>query len=98
MLVTGAGASRNLGLATRFPLMADWSEHLRTSFDSLAPRVAEAVGLRIGMRGDEFETALGRFLEFESSIPIMQEFQLFGSQPPMTTTGPVREWMDIRPS
>jgi hypothetical protein len=63
VLVTGAGASRALGVNGKpMPLMGDWSDHL---VRKLGQRVGyrEATGLKSGMSGEAFEARLGKFLQ-----------------------------------
>jgi hypothetical protein len=72
--------------------MADWSNSLRASIDTIEANLAEAIGLRDGMRGDEFEEALGRFLEFEGLVPTVARFLRLGGPQPMSTNSEIDAW------
>ena len=55
VIVTGAGASRKLGVATDFPLMGDWAGFLRDELEKAVPGLARAIGLEEGVTGPQFE-------------------------------------------
>jgi hypothetical protein len=59
LIVTGAGASRELGKDKELPLMSDWATLLCAELDRREPRLAEAIGLMPAMASDEFERTLG---------------------------------------
>jgi len=61
VLVTGAGASRDLA-DPPFPLMADWSAALRRHLGSKGMHFGDIVNLPDGANGYEFEERLGAFL------------------------------------
>lgn len=61
VLVTGAGASRDLGTSP-FPLMADWSAALRKHLGSKGMHLSDVVDLPDGANGYQFEERLGTFL------------------------------------
>jgi hypothetical protein len=69
LIVTGAGASRNLGVERAMPLMGDWARALVDALNEIAAGFGLAVGLRADMVGEEFEEALGRFLAWSRSLP-----------------------------
>jgi hypothetical protein len=60
LLVTGAGASRDLGDQRPMPLMDDWCQDLITRFQeaSLAD-AAEIIGLTTVRRPEDFEASIG---------------------------------------
>ncbi len=63
MLITGAGASRELGLGEPMPLMKDWSTALvRALAQAPSSGLVQLTGLSPEMDGMEFEQRLGRFL------------------------------------
>jgi hypothetical protein len=65
LLVTGAGASRELGVGeSSMPLMADWSNGLSKALDHHELGLAEACSLQPGMSGPEFEENLGLLLKW----------------------------------
>ena len=93
VLVTGAGASRQLGADSHpLPLMADWSDRLIVRINSIESRLAEAIGLQPQMRGDEFEEALGRFLELDSELPLFEQFVHLGAAQLMRSTQEMNAW------
>jgi hypothetical protein len=49
VVVTGAGASRNLGAKGELPLMADWAGILVEDVDKAEPGLASAIGLSSGL-------------------------------------------------
>jgi hypothetical protein len=73
--------------------MRDWSNSLRASIDGIEAQLALAIGLTDGLRGDEFEEKLGRFLEFEGLIPMIEGFVPFGGPQPMAVTSDVQQWV-----
>lgn len=78
-LITGAGASRNLGIEeTKMPLMADWSDALCGALDSEVPGFALACGLEPGMQGPEFEANLGLLLKFDQARDLIERFAPLG--------------------
>lgn len=79
VLVTGAGASRQFGEGGRpLPLMADWSDALVTALDRSEPKLADTIGLRSGLRGEEFEEALGAFLRWTQTLDATERFLQVG--------------------
>ncbi|HXA27655.1 MAG TPA: SIR2 family protein [Candidatus Angelobacter sp.] len=73
VLVTGAGASRDLGArGSQLPLMGDWSDFLVKKL-AAHPAYLEASGLKNGMLGEDFEAQLGRFLQQVRAFPLISE-------------------------
>jgi hypothetical protein len=81
LLVTGAGASRNLGIGEqKMPLMADWSNSLCAALDNEKQGLAAACRLERGMVGPEFEENLGLLLKFDEALPLVDRFAQLGRQ------------------
>jgi len=74
VIVTGAGASRELGQEAPLPLMADWCDRLCEALDAHEPGLAAAAGLKPGISGEEFEEALGALLRWQDLRPLNQRF------------------------
>ncbi len=72
--------------------MADWSDRLIVRINSIESRLAEAIGLQPQMRGDEFEEALGRFLELDSELPLFEQFVHLGAAQLMRSTQEMNAW------
>jgi len=67
LLITGAGASRNLGKTDEpMPLMDDWSNALVDALEAAERGLAARCGLRVSLSGTEFEEALGLLLRWEA--------------------------------
>lgn len=94
VLVTGAGASRELGVDGQMPLMTDWSESLMRDLNVVEVDLATAIGLRADMRGDEFEEVLGAFLEWQQTVDLAARFSTFGGPKPGTNYADVLGWLD----
>lgn len=73
LLVTGAGASRNLSAFPDepMPLMADWAERLR---QSLGPELSSMSGLDGAQTGPEFEETLGSLLRWQETFDTTRRF------------------------
>jgi hypothetical protein len=83
LLITGAGASRNLGHeGTLMPLMGDWSDALCTSLDAEESGLAGACHLASGLDGPEFERSLGLLLRWQQVRDLEERFQGLGGQSP----------------
>ncbi|HET7443129.1 MAG TPA: hypothetical protein VFJ57_00575 [Solirubrobacterales bacterium] len=78
LLITGAGASRNLGADAQMPLMPDWSDALCDALDAREPKLAQACHLTPGLQGPEFEKNLGLLLRWEQVRPLELRFQDLG--------------------
>ncbi len=87
LLVTGAGASRELGLGQPLPLMPDWSNALCEKLDSAERNLAEAIGLRPGLSGPEFERGLGDFLRWQEFRHLEERFGGLGGPHPGSEYG-----------
>lgn len=78
LLVTGAGASRNLGDNALMPLMSNWSDALCEALDNHEPGLASSCGLQRGMEGVEFEENLGLLLRWQQVRHLEEIFQNLG--------------------
>jgi hypothetical protein len=93
LLVTGAGASRNLGRDDEgLPLMGDWANALCTALDEQLPGLANACGLSTGMAPDKFEEAVGQLLEYGRTQPMIDRYLTFGGPNPGEVHGDVQGW------
>ena len=97
LLVTGAGASRNLGDPERpaLPLMADWSESLCTALDDEHEGLAAACALRPGMDGEEFEKALGLLLLWKRVQWLEERFAQLGGRPIGNVAEPIVQAREV---
>lgn len=81
VLVTGAGASRRLGIDdSPLPLMADWSDALCAALNAKEADLAAACHLKTGMGGEEFEKNLGLLLRWEQVRHLNERFEGLGSR------------------
>lgn len=79
LLITGAGASRNLGHEDApMPLMPDWADALCEALDEQETNLASACHLKPGMAGPEFEENLGLLLRWEQVRHLEKRFQDLG--------------------
>jgi hypothetical protein len=78
LLITGAGASHNLGLNEPLPLMSNWADSLCIALDEREKSLADACLLTPGMSGPEFETNLGLLLRWEKVRYLEERFQQLG--------------------
>jgi hypothetical protein len=78
LLVTGAGASRDLGLEKPLPLLSDWAASLCAALDEREASLAHACLLRPDMNGPEFETNLGLLLTWEKFRHLEERFAYLG--------------------
>jgi hypothetical protein len=60
------------------PLMPDWAQEVRQALDRTGSGVAQALGLRDGQSGPEFETAVGDFLKWQRVLPLATRFLPLG--------------------
>jgi hypothetical protein len=97
VLVTGAGASVHFGADGRsLPLMADWSDALVTALDRAERGLAATMGLRAGLKGDEFEEVLGAFLRWIQTFDATERFMKVGRPGPDTPiTSEIVRWLSL---
>lgn len=82
LLVTGAGASRELGKPEDpLPLMPDWANALCSALDGAESGLAGRCALSEGMGGEEFEEALGLLLRWEQMKYLNSRFAGLTDQP-----------------
>jgi hypothetical protein len=76
LIVTGAGASRNLGTeGSTMPLMRDWAGTLCEALDAKESGLAQACGLDPEFDGPQFEEALGELLVWDRVRPLEKKFE-----------------------
>lgn len=90
VIVTGAGASRELGRDNPLPLMGDWANALRDALNERTHGLADAIGLKAGMSGQQFESTLGTVLRWHDLWPLNEQFHGLGGDPVGSIPGPVR--------
>lgn len=97
VLITGAGASLHFGAdRRRLPLMADWSDALVKAFDRAEPGLAATMGLRTGLRGDEFEDVLGAFLRWTQTFDATERFMKVGRPGPESPiSSEIVRWLSL---
>src|SRR5262245_54358673 len=77
VLVTGAGASANLGLKNQpIAQMADWCSYL---CHRLRPFQREMLGIEDGMNGPDFEARIGEFLAMRRNLSAVARFPSAGA-------------------
>jgi len=92
VLVTGAGASRNLGLADEvMPLMPDWSNQLCEALDAREAKLAASCHLKPGLSAEEFEENLGLLLRWAQVIDLHERFEGLGGPNPGEVWGQVQD-------
>jgi hypothetical protein len=101
LLITGAGASRNLarGEGEFLPLMQDWANVLCDALDSAEGNLAGACGLTPGMPANDFEETIGALLEWRRVRWLEERFRLMGGAAVGSEHGEVaqhREYMGRR--
>jgi SIR2-like domain len=88
LLVTGAGASHNLGQPDNpLPLMPEWANALCTALNDAEPGLANRCRLSEGMDSEQFEEALGELLRWEQMKYLNGTFAEMTDNP-----GPFREF------
>ncbi len=99
-LITGAGATRDLGVAgDRFPLMGDWSKSLSDHLVSKGSSFLDVTDLKDVNSGEEFERRLGDYLRrvqaFKQIEPLLAHTTNFPTVP-TTLRGAttLKEWFD----
>lgn len=95
VLVTGAGASRNLGREGPLPLMDGWSDLLCDELDARAKGLAKAAGLRSGFSGPVFEAALGMLLRWRDVRHLEKRFDALRSPPMSEGWQPLQEARNV---
>jgi len=93
LVITGAGASHELGGARPIPLMTTWAASLREDLDAALPNSSGVLGLEPEMSGQDFETALGQFLQWQRAFPLNQRFRDFGGPSIGSRQGNLLEWL-----
>jgi hypothetical protein len=78
VVITGAGASCNLGLERPLPVMAGWADRLCDVLEGVEPGLAAAAGLRYGLTGEKFEETLGALLRWQELRPLNRRFTHLG--------------------
>jgi hypothetical protein len=82
LLVTGAGASHNLGQPDApLPLMPEWANALCTALNAAEPNLAARCGLAEGMDSQQFERALGELLRWEQMKFLNAKFAAMTNAP-----------------
>jgi hypothetical protein len=81
VIVTGAGASRELGQDKQLPLMGDWAAALCSELDAREPGLAAGVGLSTSMASTAFEETIGALLRWQEMRPLNERFQALGGAP-----------------
>src|SRR4051794_29783515 len=92
LLVTGAGASRNLGRDGPLPLMGEWARILREEIDAKHDGLADQFGLSEGVSAEQFEEAVGAVLSLSNATPVIDRFLTLGGEPPGSTNNHVELW------
>jgi hypothetical protein len=97
LLVTGAGASRNLGAKGQLPLMSGWARILATAIDKkFGAKAAQSIGLGDDdISGPKFEEALGTFLAWTRAHYLNRTFTKFGAQDFVGVPVYVTNWHDL---
>jgi hypothetical protein len=89
MLITGAGASREFGVGGRpLPIMSEWAGSLCAALDATEANLAQALGLRPDMSGQEFEATLGKFFHLGETLERVREFVHLGGPNGQPLAGP----------
>lgn len=81
LLITGAGASRNLGERDRpLMLMNEWAPDLVGRISAKDAGLARTIGLDPSLGGEDFERCLGRFLSWQRSLVTVADLQALGEE------------------
>jgi hypothetical protein len=94
LIITGAGASRDLGRDGPLPLMSDWATRLGNELNSDLPGSAAVLGLDQPLDGEQFEENLGSFLHWEESLPLVERYLPFGGPTIGSWTDVSKAWLD----
>jgi len=97
VLITGAGASREFGSnRQKLPLMAEWSDAIVQKLITSGSNYLEAVGLKHGMTGQDFESTLGDFLRavaaFSQIGQLLESSASFPGMPSNLMSRTIVEW------
>jgi hypothetical protein len=94
VVVTGAGASRNLGAKGELPLMADWARILVKDVYEAAPGLPNAIGLTEGLGAEDFEDLVGSFLSWQAAIDLNERFAAVGNVNIGSVSTDVSTWIN----
>lgn len=92
LIVTGAGASHELGRDQPVPLMGDWAAGMQTEIEAAAAGSSSLLGITSGVSSEEFEANLGNFLRWRQAMPLLDRYVTFGGNPINSLNGQVQEW------
>lgn len=93
LVITGAGASHELGADRPIPLMTTWAASLRKDLETALRGSSGVLGLEPEMSGQDFEAALGQFLQWQRAFPLNEKFRDFGGQTIGSRNGNILEWL-----
>ncbi len=82
LILTGAGASRNVGSGKPLPVMHEWALALRSEVDSRLGGLSDAIGLIDGLASEEFEEVVGALFSLTSSMTSVDRFVALGGPAP----------------
>lgn len=94
LLITGAGASTKLGRQEDIPMMAQWSSILSRALEQEEPGLSSVLGLEPDLASQEFEQALGSFLQWARILPLTSNLKGIGGTPLGSSTNEVVEWLN----
>jgi hypothetical protein len=81
VIVAGAGASTYLGKEEALPLMDGWAHALRAELNLREEGLADSIGLKEGISGEDFETRLGELFRWRDLRGLNARFRSLGSDP-----------------
>lgn len=93
VLITGAGASVELGSSGQLPLMGDWADAIIEALDDEEAGLALALHLELGMSGEDFERRLGELFAFFRSLPLVDKFLQAGRIDQTGVRSDVFDWL-----
>lgn len=93
LLVTGAGASVELGRDRPLPVMAGWADAISTALDAVEPGLADALHLGPGMSGEDFERTLGELFSAFRSVPLVKKYVYIGRVGPQGVESGIHQWI-----
>ena len=79
VIIAGAGASTYLGKEEALPLMDGWARTLRAELGSHEEGLADAIGLKDGITGEDFEKTLGELFRWRDLRGLNARFRGLGS-------------------